>query len=110
MKKFYLALSMLAMATAFLTGCKSEDPTKFVLATYNIRFEGQGDYDNGNGWSTRRDYVSQLILFHDFDILIVIFQIITQHPLLQKYVVHFLLIQSSPFLFLLLIQTQKSIK
>ena len=67
-KLYYLALSMLAMITAVLTGCKSEEPTKFVLATYNIRYEGQGDYDNGNGWSTRRDYVSQLIRFHGFDI------------------------------------------
>ena len=68
MKKYCLALNMLDMVTAFLIGCKAESPTKFVLATDNIRFEGQGDYDNGNGWSTRRDYVSQLILFHDFDI------------------------------------------
>ena len=67
-KMYYLALGMLVMVTAVLTGCKSESPSKFVLATYNIRFEGQGDYDNGNGWSTRRDYVSQLIRFHGFDI------------------------------------------
>ncbi|MBO7418160.1 MAG: endonuclease/exonuclease/phosphatase family protein [Bacteroidaceae bacterium] len=68
MRKLFLALSLLTMVTAVLTGCKSESSTKFVLATYNIRYEGQGDYDNGNGWSTRRDYIAQLIRFHGFDI------------------------------------------
>lgn len=68
MKKYFLALSMLAMVTAFLSGCKSEKPTQFVLATYNIRNDNQSDANNGNGWATRRDYVCQLIQYHGFDI------------------------------------------
>jgi len=38
------------------------------VATYNIRCENQDDYKKGNGWKQRCPIISQLILFHDFDI------------------------------------------
>lgn len=38
------------------------------VATYNIRNENQGDYENGNGWKQRQPVLCDLIRFHDFDI------------------------------------------
>jgi len=38
------------------------------VATYNVRCENQDDYKKGNGWKQRCPIISQLILFHDFDI------------------------------------------
>ena len=39
-----------------------------TVASYNIRYENQGDADKGNGWKQRGPVINQLILFHDFDI------------------------------------------
>ncbi|HEY5499703.1 MAG TPA: endonuclease/exonuclease/phosphatase family protein [Bacteroidales bacterium] len=39
-----------------------------TVATYNIRYENQGDVSNGNGWKQRYPVITQLIRFNDFDI------------------------------------------
>ncbi|HBL77024.1 MAG: endonuclease [Bacteroidetes bacterium GWF2_42_66] len=41
---------------------------KLTVASYNIRYENQGDADKGNGWKQRCPVITQLILFHNFDI------------------------------------------
>lgn len=38
------------------------------VATYNIRYENDGDKMVGNGWEQRFNVIRQLIRFHDFDI------------------------------------------
>ena len=62
MRKCLLILSVLFGMLMTVQG------QSFVMATYNIRNDNQSDFNNGNGWVTRRDYVCQLILFHGFDI------------------------------------------
>ena len=62
MRKYLLILSVLFGMLMTVQG------QSFVMATYNIRNDNQSDFNNGNGWVTRRDYVCQLILFHGFDI------------------------------------------
>ena len=41
---------------------------KFVLATYNIRLQNDGDANSGNGWQQRCPYLTKLIRFHGFEI------------------------------------------
>lgn len=41
---------------------------RFVMATYNIRLDNQGDAAAGNGWATRCPYLTSLIRFHGFEI------------------------------------------
>lgn len=41
---------------------------KLHVATYNMRNANYGDSLNGNGWGQRYPVITQLILFHDFDI------------------------------------------
>ena len=41
---------------------------KFVLATYNIRLQNDGDANNGDGWQQRCPYLTKLIRFHGFEI------------------------------------------
>lgn len=41
---------------------------KITVASYNIRYENQGDMEKGNGWEQRCPVITQLIRFHDFDI------------------------------------------
>lgn len=41
---------------------------KMTVASYNIRYENQGDKEKGNGWQQRCPVITQLIRFHDFDI------------------------------------------
>lgn len=40
-----------------------------VVGTYNVRNDNQGDARNGNGWERRCPFISQQILFNDFDII-----------------------------------------
>jgi endonuclease/exonuclease/phosphatase family metal-dependent hydrolase len=53
----------MALVAALAAGAQS-----LTVATYNIRNENQGDYENGNGWSTRLSPVCDLILMQGFDI------------------------------------------
>jgi endonuclease/exonuclease/phosphatase family metal-dependent hydrolase len=41
---------------------------RLKVATYNIRYENQGDKSNGNGWKERCPVICNLVQFHDFDI------------------------------------------
>ncbi|WP_029906833.1 endonuclease/exonuclease/phosphatase family protein [Prevotella sp. 10(H)] len=41
---------------------------KINVASYNIRYENNGDKEKGNGWEQRCPVICQLIRFHDFDI------------------------------------------
>lgn len=41
---------------------------KLRVATYNIRYENNGDVKNGNGWKQRCPVIVELIRFHDLDI------------------------------------------
>ena len=41
---------------------------KFVLATYNIRLQNDGDANSGDGWQQRCPYLTKLIRFHGFEI------------------------------------------
>jgi len=38
------------------------------VATYNLRNENSGDYQQGNGWSKRCPVVCELVRYHDFDV------------------------------------------
>ncbi|MDO5571823.1 MAG: endonuclease/exonuclease/phosphatase family protein [Bacteroidales bacterium] len=49
------------------TGVAKVKPS-FNIATYNIRNDNKGDSINGNGWGERVTYISQMVLFHQFDI------------------------------------------
>jgi endonuclease/exonuclease/phosphatase family metal-dependent hydrolase len=40
-----------------------------VVGSYNIRYNNQGDTENGNGWQCRYPVITKLISFNDFDIL-----------------------------------------
>lgn len=40
-----------------------------TIGTYNIRFDSQDDTRNGNGWTRRAPYLTQLVAFNDFDII-----------------------------------------
>ena len=46
----------------------SLDAQTFNVATYNIRYDNQGDIEAGNGWGQRCPVIVGQILFHDFDI------------------------------------------
>jgi endonuclease/exonuclease/phosphatase family metal-dependent hydrolase len=62
MKKHLL---LLFLSTFFLSALCAQHLT---VATYNIRYENQGDADQGNGWKQRCPVITQLIRFNDFDI------------------------------------------
>ncbi|MDR0697606.1 MAG: endonuclease/exonuclease/phosphatase family protein [Tannerella sp.] len=39
-----------------------------IVGTYNIRYDNNEDKENGNGWERRCPFITQQILFNDFDI------------------------------------------
>lgn len=39
-----------------------------TIGSYNIRYDNNGDKENGDGWNSRCPILSQQILFNDFDI------------------------------------------
>lgn len=41
---------------------------KITVASYNLRYDNEGDIKNGNGWLQRLPIISSLILFHEFDV------------------------------------------
>ncbi len=40
---------------------------QLTIATYNMRYANAGDSANGNGWGQRLPIITNLILFHDWD-------------------------------------------
>ncbi len=49
--------------------CKKRTcPTRFTVASYNLRQANQSDSVAGNGWGKRYPVIAQLIQFHGFDI------------------------------------------
>lgn len=50
------------------TTCASTRAQQLNIATYNLRYENDGDTKNGNGWATRMPVIADLVRFHDFDI------------------------------------------
>lgn len=55
---FFLLLSIITTGSA----------QQLTIASYNIRYNNPGDINNGNGWKERFPIITQLVLFHDFDI------------------------------------------
>lgn len=47
---------------------ESSDKTRVRIGTFNLRISPDQDYENGNGWDTRRSMVVSAILANDFDI------------------------------------------
>lgn len=62
MKNFLYTLLLLLLSVHLL------EAQQLKVASYNVRYDNQGDADNGNGWQQRLPVLTQLILFHDFDI------------------------------------------
>lgn len=60
MKKYFWSVAFFLLATSVLT---AQD---IRIASYNLRYANKGD--SGNLWENRLPVVSELILFHDFDI------------------------------------------
>jgi endonuclease/exonuclease/phosphatase family metal-dependent hydrolase len=42
---------------------------QLTVGSYNIRYENGSDTEKGNGWKQRLPVITQLIRFHDFDLL-----------------------------------------
>ena len=42
---------------------------EFTFATWNLRWQSEGDKENGNGWDKRVKPISDVINFYDFDIV-----------------------------------------
>lgn len=40
-----------------------------TVGSYNIRLDAEDDVRNGNGWTRRAPYLTQLVAFNDFDII-----------------------------------------
>ncbi len=47
----------------------SLDAQNLTIGTYNIRLDSQDDVRNGNGWTRRAPYLTQLVEFNDFDVI-----------------------------------------
>jgi endonuclease/exonuclease/phosphatase family metal-dependent hydrolase len=62
MKKVYLFIFAIACVIML-------DAQSLVVGTYNIRNDNQYDVERGNGWQRRAPMVTQLVGFHDFDII-----------------------------------------
>ena len=66
MKKLVLhALATGLLIIAFATQTFAQH---FTVATYNVRYDNQGDAAKGNAWKDRCPVITQIILFNDFDI------------------------------------------
>ena len=61
-KKCYLLFVLL------LTTLPSLQAQILKVATFNIRYDSEGDIKQGDGWKQRQQPLTQLIKFHDFDI------------------------------------------
>ena len=68
MKKISFLFCLLPLLFA---GCQNtpQPEQKMYVGTFNIRYANDGDVERGNSWNQRRPVVTQLIRFHDFDIL-----------------------------------------
>jgi endonuclease/exonuclease/phosphatase family metal-dependent hydrolase len=67
MKQSLLILSKIIILTLTLS-VQTLSAQNLIVATYNVRCENQDDDSKGNGWKQRCPIISNLILFHDFDI------------------------------------------
>lgn len=67
MKKISLAI-LLAIAAVLTQPCASQQPDIKVMS-FNIRYDNPGDAAQGEGWSTRRDAVANLIINSGADII-----------------------------------------
>lgn len=64
MKKTFLSLIVLFSCIYLNAG----EPA-IRVASYNIRYDNEGDALNGNGWKQRYPVIVNMILFHDFDLI-----------------------------------------
>lgn len=62
MKKIALTLISVFISTCYIY---AQD---IIVGSYNIRYDNNGDKNNGNGWDRRCPLIAQQILFNDFDI------------------------------------------
>ena len=63
MNRYFSLLLLLLLGT--LSNASAQT---LKLASFNIRYENEGDEKQGDGWKQRQLPLSQLIQFHDFDI------------------------------------------
>ena len=65
----FLSVLTAALAVTLISGCgASRRATTLQVGSFNIRYENRGDSLRGNGWGQRCPVITQLILFHDFQI------------------------------------------
>lgn len=64
MKKYFSLLVVLAVAMTMSVSAL----TRLDVGTYNLRNNRNDDAAHGNGWDIRRNYVAQLLQYHEFDI------------------------------------------
>lgn len=67
MKLVSMKLKMICFAASFILLMAAAHAQKITIGTFNIRFDNPRD--SGNLWVDRAPVVSNLIRFHDFDIL-----------------------------------------
>ena len=65
--KLKTLLSVVLIAIVFCN-CQSHEPTRFTVASYNLRQANKGDSVKGNGWGKRYPVIARMVQFHGFDI------------------------------------------
>lgn len=66
MKNIYLKLTILVSVMCYTFHTNAQE--KISIASYNVRYANQNDFNNGNGWEQRCPVICKLIQFHDFEI------------------------------------------
>ena len=61
-------LLLIALVAIVFCNCQSYQPTRFTVASYNLRNANKSDSANGNGWGQRYPVVAKMVQYHDFDI------------------------------------------
>lgn len=61
-------LLLIAFTAIAFCSCQSYQPTRFTVASYNLRNANKSDSANGNGWGQRYPVVAKMVQYHDFDI------------------------------------------
>ncbi|NDV63665.1 endonuclease/exonuclease/phosphatase family protein [Bacteroides sp. 224] len=58
----------LLLIVVVVCSCRTADPAKFSVASYNIRNANNSDASNGNGWAQRCPVIAGMVQFHEFEI------------------------------------------